>query len=543
MTRYFPNVDPIYLYKRKGSDEDPFLYLEEERYVKNSSVILNEIPSYDDGVKVFKENGEEMIEVNHDSLDINEFRVDYTTGVVHFNNVMNGQKVIIKYYGTGYVDIPTTRIRIPSSDDDPLETLQDALDKVEDGIKTLEQLGSLVFLDNYNPEYHYKKWNFVNYNGKTYVAIRDNIGENPETSSSWKFVSGGVSVKGVYNPQYIYGINDVVANEEKTKLYLSKISNNTYPLTDTNAWMEIIDLDNAVNNMINIIDQQINQLNALKQELIESEEQRDLNEEERDAKVLDHISTMELFKEDLQEEENVRIQNENIRKANEQTRIQAEQVRQNNESLRQQAEEIRIMQEEARQQNTMAALNNINEALNNFENISNNVSQNLENVENATGELNRLIENTNHKINELDEFRYVGEYSSDVLYKKNNIVSYNGSSYIVMQDITQEIIDEYPSEENMIDDPRYFRLLALAGRDITELSIDGVSPDENGYISLETLGYVKENALVNLEEEIRADVNQKIGDLTNLKTTNRGNLVEAINELKVRIDSFIDLLN
>lgn len=542
MSFYFPNVDYTYIFKRKGTDDDPFLHLIDTNNVRHGAIVLREIPSHEYRVKVKDSRNNELIEVETDQLNNNEFRVDYSRGIVHFHESRNGEQMTIEYLGMGWIFISAARVMFMGDDDDPLESLQEMLENVADGIEVLERVGDIDFKGEYDPTYQYKKWNFVTYNNKTYVALQDNIGVVPTNKQYWSLVSSGVSGAGVFDSSKTYSVGDIVSNENNEKLYVSLIDNNDRPLDDDTAWELILSLDGAINNLSAIIDDKINQLNQLESQIQDNEQQREINEIERDGLINDRLSTIQMALDDIRDEENIRDSNEQQRQSNELVRNSNEQQRIDNENIREQQETVRQNQELAREQNTNLALNNINQAINTIEDISDNVGQYLEDINDAINSAEMVVVNSNNKLNELNEFKHVSEYRKDGIYNKNNIVIYRGSSYIAVQDITQEVIDNYPEEQEMIEDENYWRLIAKAGRDIADLNIEGVSPDENGYISLESLGYAKESDLINLEQNLNDEIQSVIGDLNNLTTSNKNNIVDAINELKVRIDNFIDLL-
>lgn len=543
MSFYFPNVDYTFIFKRKGTEDDPFLHLIDTNHVRHGAIVLREIPSHKHGVTVKDSNGNELIEVETSELSENEFRVDYSVGIVYFHESRNGEEMTIEYLGMGWVFISAARVMFMGDDDDPLESLQEMLENVSDGIDVLKQVGNIDFKGEYDPTYQYKKWNFVTYNNKTYVALQDNVGVVPTNKQYWSLVSSGVSGAGVFDSSKTYSVGDIVSDENHERLYVSLIDNNNKPLDDNTAWELILSIDGAINNLSAIVDDKINELNQLESHLQANEQQREENEIEREAKVNDTLATIQLALEDIREEEDVRVSNEQERITNETMRQNQEQQRQNNELIREQQETVRQNQELARQQNTSSALNEINQVINEFQNISDNVNQYLEDIDNVKSTAETILLNTNSRLEELNELKIVGEYNRETFYKKFNIVTYDGSSYMAVQDITQEILDDYPDEDNMLEDERYWRLIARKGRDITELNIDGIKPNDDGFISLEPLGFAKENSLSELEENLFGELNSVVGNLNNLQTSNKNSIVDAINELKVRIDNFIDLLS
>ena len=130
MAIYFPNVDPIYLYRREGTDQDPYIQLNENLTISNNYVHLKEIPDYKTKVRIRTKDNISLKEVTTETLNTNEFRVDYTTGVVYFYPQLNGKDIIVTYLGTGYVDFPAARINT-----DGKGTLQDLINTI-DSIRT-----------------------------------------------------------------------------------------------------------------------------------------------------------------------------------------------------------------------------------------------------------------------------------------------------------------------------------------------------------------------------------------------------------------------
>src|SRR5690625_3063814 len=139
MSFYFPNVDYTYIFKREGTEEDPFLNLIDTANVAHEAVILREIPSHEHGVTVRDNQGNELTESFDDNLDINEYRVDYSVGIVHFHSSKNGEQMIIEYLGMGWVFISAARVMMMGEEGDPLESLQEMLESVSEGVDTLEQ--------------------------------------------------------------------------------------------------------------------------------------------------------------------------------------------------------------------------------------------------------------------------------------------------------------------------------------------------------------------------------------------------------------------
>ncbi|QJT71648.1 putative tail fiber [Psychrobacillus phage Spoks] len=88
---------------------------------------------------------------------------------------------------------------------------------------------------------------------------------------------------------------------------------------------------------------------------------------------------------------------------------------------------------------------------------------------NATNAINIVLPN-------VEGLGYVEAYNSITAYRKNNIVSYRGSSYIALQNT----INNPPTETT------YWGLLAIKGLDGagSVVTVNGISPDQNGNVEL-----------------------------------------------------------
>lgn len=542
MSFYFPNVDYTYIFKREGTNDDPFIFLKDENFVRKKALMLREIPSKEKGVVVKDSKDKKLEETNSDEPSNNQFRVDYSTGIIYFNSSRDGEQMVCEYTGMGSVFISAARVMMQGGEDDPLESLEELLSHVQEGVETLEQVGNLDFVGEYSDSHEYRKWNFVTYDNKTFVAIKNSTGVKPSESSHWRLVSSGVGFSGIFEEDKVYAIGDLVSDKEKKNLYISKKMDNDSSLDNSDDWDNIITLDDTIENMQTSIDEKINELNVVADKLISDDEKRDENEEERDSTLKDALAQLELFKDDLEEDESERVKNEALRNSSERERNSGEELRISNEADRKVSEKARESQEESREQEFNSALNKVNKSIEDVSEISSNASETLTEVEIIKNDVDTVLDDTESALNNINNFSHQEEFNIRNSYNKYNIVTQNGSSYIAIQDIEQ---DEDTEEEDIIDidNDEYWRLIAEKGRDISELSIEGISPDEDGFISLETLGLATENSVHGMADEITEDYKGIIGELTDLRTTNKGSIVDAINELKGRIDELIDLIN
>ncbi len=130
MGYYFPNVDPLYLYKRQGTAEDPFIPLQQDLTVKYTRVTLKEIPDFTTKVTVTDPNNITLTEVTTDTLQEQQYRVDYSTGNVFFHASAENIKMHFSYLGTGYVNIGADRLIVDTSDTNgEALSVQDILDE------------------------------------------------------------------------------------------------------------------------------------------------------------------------------------------------------------------------------------------------------------------------------------------------------------------------------------------------------------------------------------------------------------------------------
>jgi hypothetical protein len=114
MAYYFSGVDPAYVFKRKGDTADPFIFLKETFQVLNGIVTLREIPDFNSKVTVRKLDGTLLTETTNTPI-ANQYRVDYTSGIISFHSSHEGNTLTFDYYGIGYVSFPSSRIWVDTN--------------------------------------------------------------------------------------------------------------------------------------------------------------------------------------------------------------------------------------------------------------------------------------------------------------------------------------------------------------------------------------------------------------------------------------------
>lgn len=524
---YFPNVDPIYIYKRKGTEDDPFIPIIDRNNVRSGAIVLKEIPHFEEKVEAYV-NGVQLTEVQTEELSVNEFRVDYTTGVAYFNQSRNSQEVRLEYLGTGYVSVPASRIWMIGDIEDPVESLEEVLDRVDEGVAVLDGMSDFSFQGEYSNNSQYRKWNFVFYNNKTYVAIENVSDEKPDESSKWRLVSSGVGFAGVFQDDKTYRVGDIVADPNLKNIYFSKIDNNTDLLDEPNSWELMLSME----DIIDVVTDKMNEVDDFLHIISDAEDVRNQKETGRQEAFDDLLLDVEAITDIIQAEEEVRDLNETQRQQAETNRFEAELLRESEEQVRKDSEQARVNAEEAREQLFQQLDSSIQNALNDAVTSIENANQILEDTR---GDIANALNNLDDKetiifgeLERIGNFRYVGEYDPDREYKKENIVKYDGQLYIALED----------SEGDEIADESVWEIYVQKALSNINISIDGVSPDESGEISLDELDIVR-----NAEyEERNNEIDEIIGELSSLNTLHKSSLVGAINELKNRIDDIISVL-
>lgn len=129
----------------------------------------------------------------------------------------------------------------------------------------------------------------------------------------------------------------------------------------------------------------------------------------------------------------------------------------------------------------------------------------LQNSENATNNANDAATNAQNEITAMQNFvNQLGNaesYDNSKTYFKNNIVEYNGSSYIALQQTTGNTPPVLPNKQTA-----FWQLIAQRGVDGagSVSSVNGISPDVNGNVQLTpgNIGAATEMDLTNLSQSV-----------------------------------------
>lgn len=137
------NYEVIMKKNRDGNGRPVAKRIENEpKRVYDGIVVLTQIPN-----EFYRVRIDGMVEViENRELKENEYRVDYTSGKVYFNQVKEGKDVIINlYYGDGIELIPSSRIYMGVDRyGEPMGTLHEILVEATDSIDALNKVGGVI---------------------------------------------------------------------------------------------------------------------------------------------------------------------------------------------------------------------------------------------------------------------------------------------------------------------------------------------------------------------------------------------------------------
>lgn len=196
--------------------------------------------------------------------------------------------------------------------------------------------------------------------------------------------------------------------------------------------------------------------------------------------------------ENITSNEDVRLQNEEERQNNEQSRKDNEILRDEAEEIRKKNEQQRTHDEESRSIAESIRVHNEDERIASEEKRVNaeqlrvtqeTERQNLENVrkqneENRQSNENARVKEHSQRIKIIDNTKFINPYSSTSTYNKNNIVFYNGSSFISKIDNN---IGNIPPDPLYAYENEYWALLAKKGSD----GVGSVSIKKHVFIATE----------------------------------------------------------
>jgi hypothetical protein len=243
--------DPISYRIRKGSVDDPFIEIQQTDKVRNGTILLREIPDKFNGISIT--NGTINLATKDSGLpDVNTVVVDWTNGILTFDDAYEGQIFTIDFMGRGNVYLPATKVYTNVDENGNVtETLQTLVNDTESARDNAnEAADNLIHKGEYDNTTQYKKRNIVTYQGSSYMAIEDTLGNLPTDSNYWKKITS-FNWKGVYSSSTKYSFGDFVTDSNKRNIYMSLKDNNIgNSLSDVSYWTPIIYTQDLIDNII-----------------------------------------------------------------------------------------------------------------------------------------------------------------------------------------------------------------------------------------------------------------------------------------------------
>lgn len=315
MNYKYRDTEPIFFFKRDGTELDPYLDIIENITVEDNRIFLKESPDKYQKVKV--ENGS-ILYSEVDNIDkvtsATSYFVDYREGVVYFHGNANNKAMKISYKGIGVLLYPASRIYLSNNTGQGVEqTLQDLVNKSKEELDGIEEALSGVqgAIDSANQSAQYAKQQ----------------GDYAKTEAS---------------------------NLGTIKTDAIKATQDANTAT-SNANQKITEIQNKITEFDSNEATRIANENARKT----AESTRDINESNR---ILAE-DTRKLNESTRESSESLRNTKETERQSNETTRIADENTRKQEENVRKANEDIRIANETQRQEDASQVIDKVSKSI------------------------------------------------------------------------------------------------------------------------------------------------------------------------------------
>lgn len=119
----------------------------------------------------------------------------------------------------------------------------------------------------------------------------------------------------------------------------------------------------------------------------------------------------------------------------------------------------------------------VNDTLNEVNTVKDTAATLLDDVNTTNQQVITLADNVQDAVDAVDQLKHMGEYNAGTTYAKNNVVTYNGSSYFAKQETTG----------NVPTNTTYWGMLAQRGVDGegAVASVNGMFPDLDGNVEID----------------------------------------------------------
>lgn len=171
------NNESLYVDWKSGNEDDPYTPVSESWKIVNNHFYLTYIP--DPFSKVVIPNYVE-IHPRNDLKNANEFKVNYQNGRVEFRPSENGKTVSTNYYSRGVIRLSANRIISQTENPNVVENLQDIINSTKNSVAEFIHKGDFSSVVTYFPR------NIVNYNGNSYINVKQSVNILPTQTSHWE---------------------------------------------------------------------------------------------------------------------------------------------------------------------------------------------------------------------------------------------------------------------------------------------------------------------------------------------------------------------
>jgi hypothetical protein len=248
--------------------------------VINGRFLLDYIP--DEFYKVTINTPSDMVEIDIGRLLTSnaQYKVDYTNGLVYVHSDLEGDTINASYYSRGIISYPASRVYTESTGENITETLQEKIDslltigteydnaetdrvnaentrvsnentrisnentrvsnentRISNEANRIVQWNELEHEGEFNIATTYEKYNIVNYNGSSYMAVQQAVGAVPTNTAYWKLIAANgnnFTPRGIYNGGTAYSQYDIVTYQNS--LYMAKSSTTGNVPTNDTYW-------------------------------------------------------------------------------------------------------------------------------------------------------------------------------------------------------------------------------------------------------------------------------------------------------------------
>lgn len=248
--------------------------------VTNGRFLLDYIP--DEFYKITVNSPSSMVEIDLDaSISAStEYKVDYTIGMVYVDSSLEGSTFDVTYYSRGVISYPASRIYTEELNGTVTETLQEKIDylltvggdydsaettrvsnentrisnedtrmsnentRIANENTRIAEFNEFEHKGTYDSATTYEKFNIVDYNGSSYMAIQTALNKLPTHALYWKTIAingSSFTPRGIYDNGTLYTQYDIVTYQNG--IYMAKGDTTGNVPTNNTYWETYLVLD------------------------------------------------------------------------------------------------------------------------------------------------------------------------------------------------------------------------------------------------------------------------------------------------------------